>query len=927
LVISSESPALPSSIRNNSIQGATGRAGIIDLSIGRLTLNPHSIISSASAGGGNAGTVEVHGLGGKGTAANAITLDNSTISTTTIAGGNLSSVPANIKIAAQTINVANGAQITADTNGAAPAGAVTLTATESIALTSSSGISSSSRGLGNAGEVSLTAPTITLADSSSISSTTGSTGNAGAILIDGATVGVTNGAVINSSTSGAGNAGTVTIRATEAVTVAGSDPGTGFVSTVASATVVGTGAAGKVTIEAPSIEISDRGTVSTSNSPLGGRAGDIILDGQRVTINSGARVTSSTFSAAPGGTVTINGTDSVTIQGSGLTATATRLATATFFGGGPGGAITVTTNQLALDGAEIQAFTAFNGPAGSITLTAQDATITGGTQIESSSVFGAGPAGTISIASSNSLTVSGARPEGASPTRISSSGFSRGDAGTVTILAPALTLADGAEISTKGGDPNTTSGDTANAGAITVDAARVRIVGGAFLDSSTLGSGSGGSVTVRATEAITISGRDATGFLSGITTVSVGEGGNAGQIKLTTPELLLTDGANLSSNTAGENNAGSIQLNVGQLSILGEASITSRARIVGGLPVSGSGGNITIFGQSGAGTAANAVSLNNSRLVTSSEGSGNGGSIQMNANLISLNNTSLVSATNEGTGNAGSVTLQLTGLFSSQGSTVSSSATQGAGGNVSITAGNMNLNSGTTISAESAGSNDAGSIALTSASDLLMRNSTVTTSATQASGGNIKLTAPSIIRLVDSTLTSSVQGQARSNGGNITIDPQLVVIQNSQLLARANAGAGGVIKIDATGAVLVDPNSLLSATAGPAGVSGSVNINAPIQVLSGALVPLNLVYSQAGLSGDRCAADPQGQFSSFVQTGRDGVPQIPGALSPSPLSFLEPLTSGSLGSPTPSFAAARLGLDSVSVNDSPLFRFHSACRS
>jgi hypothetical protein len=212
-----------------------------------------------------------------------------------------------------------------------------------------------------------------------------------------------------------------------------------------------------------------------------------------------------------------------------------------------------------------------------------------------------------------------------------------------------------------------------------------------------------------------------------------------------------------------------------------------------------------------------------------------------------------------------------------------------------------------------------------------VRNSQISTESAQASGGNIKLTAPNLIRIVDSTITSSAQGQAGSNGGNINIDPQLVVIQNSQLLANANAGAGGNITIAASGAVLINPKSLLSASAGPAGVSGSVNINAPIQVLSGtlsgALVPMKLIYSQAGLSGDRCAADPTGRLSSFVQTGRDGVPQDPGALSLSPLSFLDTLTSGSLGSPLSNLAAARLGLDSVSFDDSTLFQFHSACRS
>ena len=308
---------------------------------------------------------------------------------------------------------------------------------------------------------------------------------------------------------------------------------------------------------------------------------------------------------------------------------------------------------------------------------------------------------------------------------------------------------------------------------------------------------------------------------------------------------------------------------------------------------------------------------------------GNAGSIMIETGQLSLADDALIASRSvqNATGNAGSVNLQVTGLFSSQASAVSTEALQGAGGNVSITAGNMNLNSGTTISAKSAGSEDAGNIAFTSATDLLMRNSTVTTFAANASGGDIKLTAPNLIRIVDSTITSSVQGQAGSDGGNINIDPQLVVIQSSQLLANANAGAGGNINVAASGAVLVDPNSLLNASAGPAGVSGSVNINAPIQILSGALVPLNLAYSQAGLSGDRCAADPQGQFSSFVQTGRDGVPQVPGALSPSPLSFLDTLTSGSLGSQWPNVAAVRLGLDSVSFDDSTLFRFHSACRS
>ena len=152
-----------------------------------------------------------------------------------------------------------------------------------------------------------------------------------------------------------------------------------------------------------------------------------------------------------------------------------------------------------------------------------------------------------------------------------------------------------------------------------------------------------------------------------------------------------------------------------------------------------------------------------------------------------------------------------------------------------------------------------------------------------------------------------------------------MILQNSQIIARANAGSGGTINVTA-GVFIADPASIVDASA-KSGNSGTVSIQSPVQNVGGQLTPLPQEFNSAAalLLANRCAADPTGQFSSFVQTGREGVPQIPGALSPSPLSFLETLTSGSLGSPSPNWAAARLGLDSVRVDDST--RFHSACRS
>jgi hypothetical protein len=142
-----------------------------------------------------------------------------------------------------------------------------------------------------------------------------------------------------------------------------------------------------------------------------------------------------------------------------------------------------------------------------------------------------------------------------------------------------------------------------------------------------------------------------------------------------------------------------------------------------------------------------------------------------------------------------------------------------------------------------------------------------------------------MIRLRDSQLRSSVKGEPGSNAGNITIDPQFVIVQGSNVEARANKGAGGNITIHATKGVLVDPDSRLDATAGPAGISGSVDIQAPVQNLSGTIVPLTQSYLQAtALLAQRCAARfPDGKFSTFVQVGREGPPVEPGGFLSAPL--------------------------------------------
>ena len=65
-----------------------------------------------------------------------------------------------------------------------------------------------------------------------------------------------------------------------------------------------------------------------------------------------------------------------------------------------------------------------------------------------------------------------------------------------------------------------------------------------------------------------------------------------------------------------------------------------------------------------------------------------------------------------------------------------------------------------------------------------------------------------LIDLQDSRVESSVAREA-GNAGDITIDPDFLILDDSAILARADAGIGGDIQITA-GQILRSPGSLIS---------------------------------------------------------------------------------------------------------------------
>ena len=151
----------------------------------------------------------------------------------------------------------------------------------------------------------------------------------------------------------------------------------------------------------------------------------------------------------------------------------------------------------------------------------------------------------------------------------------------------------------------------------------------------------------------------------------------------------------------------------------------------------------------------------------------------------------------------------------------------------------------------------------------------ISTGAASANGGNIAISVAGRLYLLNSRVTTSVDG-AKGNGGNITIDPQFVVLNASQIIANAVGGNGGNITIVA-GRFLSSTNSIVQATS-QLGISGTIDIIGTQVDLDRDLVTLpDELRDAPAVARDACSAALR---STLVDAGRGGLSQDPDTVIP-----------------------------------------------
>jgi large exoprotein involved in heme utilization and adhesion len=223
------------------------------------------------------------------------------------------------------------------------------------------------------GQVSLTGSGTT------ISTSTRGGGSGGNVTIDAAQLALDGGATVAASTTGAGAAGQIDITATDWLRLKG-------IGTGVSTATEGAGAGGSLTVQAPSVSLED-GAAIFADATGDGDAGSVrikVWDAGSLSLRSGARISSQ--SGREGGAVGAGSGGTVTIEAAGGAVSLAGLGT------------TISTN------------TQGSGSGGNVSVYAQRMALQGGASISSSSL-GSGLAGDVAIALGDGLTMRAASIE------------------------------------------------------------------------------------------------------------------------------------------------------------------------------------------------------------------------------------------------------------------------------------------------------------------------------------------------------------------------------------------------------------------------------------------------------------------------------------------------------------------------------------
>ena len=611
---------------------------------------------------------------------------------------------------------------------------------------------------------------------------------------------------------------------------------------------------------------------NVTGSPTGGA---ISLASQTLSVESDARVVAQNTGAAAGGAINVAAGQQVTVRDGGQIFSQA-VGSASARGGDVTVVVAAEDGEIRVEGAkppapgvplaeprvsQISALTASTnagGDGGVLHLAAAQVGVLDGAQLRTSTL-GAGDAGALDVIA-GTLHVAGVADVGtATPARAGLFALTAGSGagGELGLHADTIVVENGARVSA-----SSQSGAAAGNLKITADTLSVRggPDGAAIVLVEAQAAGDAGNLEVMADRIELVDG----GVLSALTTAS----GDAGDVQLTAREILISG---VGTGIFAKNEGGPAAGDAGSVRIEAADSL----RVENGSEISvtslefGVAGNVRITG------GANVVLADGARISASLDGDIRDPVVpdeDLTADVqiedvasLTLSDATITTAT-AGNGQGGDILVRTSGpIVLERGSrlTARSLSTQTDAGN----AGRIDLDAGTQVA--------------------VLEGSRIETSTVgAASGGAIRLAAGELVYLSDAVLSTDVNPPEIGvgdpvDGGDVVIQqPGFAVLNRSSIVARARGSAdAGNILIDATDGFFpsaplldsIDPPvagaSVLDATAGPAGIPGTIVITSPSADLVSQVTPLPTDYLDAtALLTTPCEARRARRGSLTVQT-------------------------------------------------------------
>ena len=884
-------PAVLTGIAADASPG-TGNAGSVTVSAGTLSIINNGVIGARTFGGGDGGSVSVNiagqlsidgtkgtpALSTTGIASDAVPGSAGNAGKVTVTAGTLSII-SNGEISAQTFGPGNGGDISvsagplmingisrnpgfvtgiasqaASRESTGNAGKVTITAGP-MSIVNNGMISARTIGSGNGGEISVSAGQLTIDGTSGLAgifaqSVLG-TGNGGNVTINASGLSIDNNGQIISSTSGPGSGGNISVIVPGGEVLIDANAGTIPTGIFATASAGSTGTGGNVTISSGTLSILNGGLVSTERSGRGltGSISVSVDQGLSINGNSAGGITGISAKSEPGSAMSagnvVVGARTLSIGGGGQISASTQ-------GSGTGGDVElmIADTTALTGGAQITAGTAGPGTGGSVKLTGLGALTLSdpGTGIIAS-------ASSAALGNAGSVTVTGPQITLARGAKISSTTEGTGSGGSVTVTTPGALVLNGAGNSNTQIAASAMGSHSGPGGAVTVAANALTVEGGAQIASSTAGPGKGGDVDVTIAGDVALSGTASDGMPSGITaSARPGSSGQAGEVVLTAGgAIALSGGAQATSSTAGAGNGGTVQVTAqGPLTLTDPdsgiiASATSTA--------SGNAGSVAV-------TAPQITLTTGAEVASTTAGTGAGGSVSVRTpGALVLDGAGVAgtqiaaSAMGSHSGPGGAVTVAANSLTAEGGAQIASStAGPGKGGDVDVTIANDvalsgiasdGTPSGITASARPGSSGQAGEVVLTAGGAIALSGGAQATSSTAGAGngGTVQVTAQGPLSLTDpgSGIIASATSTASGNAGSVAVTaPQITLTTGAEVASTtAGIGAGGSVSVTTPGALVLDGAGVAgtqiaaSATGPQSGAGGSVIVGADSLTIEG----------------------------------------------------------------------------------------------